>query len=276
MSTFRLPPVWRLPEGVDAPLWQYAHTPRLAAEEDAYFSDHPLFRVDTRLLHERFTVPGRLVDLGCGAGRHAIRFAARGFTVAAVDLSRSMLEVVGQKARDAGVRLLPVEANLCRLGCIPDATFDYALSMFSTLGMIRGGDARRRALGEFGRILRPGGRLALHAHNIWLNLRDRQGRAWLAQHAVRTLVRRDELGERRMTYRGIPGMRVHLYRWGELKRVLRRAGFRIEEVVPLDEVTAEPIRWPAMLHNLRAGGWIVFATRGSGALARRPRPGGRR
>ena len=64
-----------------------------------------------------------------------------------------------------------------------------------------------------------------------------------------------------MTYRGIPGMQVHLYRWGELKRALNGAGFRIDEVIPLDEVTAEPIRWPRMLHNLRAGGWIVFASR---------------
>lgn len=261
MSAFRQPPAWRLPEGVDAPLWQYTHTPRLAAEEDAYFSDHPLFRVDARLLDERFTEPGRLVDLGCGAGRHAIRFASRGFAVAAVDLSRSMLEIVGQKAETAGVRLLRVEANLCRLGAFPDATFDYALSMFSTLGMIRGREARRRALAEWCRILRPGGRLALHAHNIFLNLRDRQGRAWLLKHAVGTMLRRDELGERRMTYRGIPGMRVHLYRWGELKRGLHAAGFRIDEVIPLDEVTAEPIRWPRMLPTFRAGGWMVFASR---------------
>ncbi len=261
MSTFRVPPSWRLPEGVDAPLWQYAHTPRLAAEEDAYFSDHPLFEVDARLLDERFTKPGRLIDLGCGAGRHAIRFAGRGFRVAAVDLSRSMLEIVSQKAASAGVELLRVEANLCRLDGFPDATFDYALSMFSTLGMIRGSDARRRALAEWSRLLRPGGRLALHAHNLWLNLRDRQGRGWLLKHAFRTILRRDELGERRMTYRGIPGMRVHLYRWGELKSSLRAAGFQIDEVIPLDEVTAEPIRWPGMLHTLRAGGWMVFATR---------------
>ena len=129
---------------MNAPLWQYAHTPRLAAEEDAYFSDHPLFRIDAAMLDARFTTPGRLVDLGCGAGRHAIRFAARGFRVAAVNLSRSMLEIVGQKACAAGVDVLRVEANLCRLGCFPDATFDYAVSMFSTLGMIRGRDARCR------------------------------------------------------------------------------------------------------------------------------------
>ena len=81
MSVYREPPAWRLPEGVDAPLWQYTHTPRLAAEEDAYFAEHPLFRADARALDERFVTPGRLVDLGCGAGRHAIHFARRGENV---------------------------------------------------------------------------------------------------------------------------------------------------------------------------------------------------
>jgi SAM-dependent methyltransferase len=256
-----VPPSWRLPVGVDAPLWDYLHSPRLAAEEDAYFADHPLFEADACLVDDRFRVPGRLVDLGCGTGRHALRFAARGFQVAAVDLSRPMLEVVGAKAHAAGVDLARIQANLCRLGCIADESFDYALLMFSTLGMVRGRAARRRALAEGARILRHGGRLALHAHNVWLNLRDPQGRAWLWSHLRHALFNRSDFGDRRMDYRGIAGMRVHLYRWGELKRELRRAGFRIDEYVALHEVSAAPILVPWLCPGLRAGGWIIFATR---------------
>ena len=148
MNFTNLPPGWRLPDGVDAPLWQYAHTPRLADEEDTYFAGHPLFRADQRALDERFAVPGRLVDLGCGTGRHAIRFAQRGFAVTAVDLSRSMLDAVGRKARAEGIGLVRIQANVCRLGCIRDEGFDYALSMFSSLGMIRGQASRQRALAE--------------------------------------------------------------------------------------------------------------------------------
>jgi ubiquinone/menaquinone biosynthesis C-methylase UbiE len=262
MNLARIPPAWRLPDGVDAPLWQYTHTPRLAADEDAYFEGHALFRADEQILDERFTVPGRLVDLGCGAGRHSIRFAKRGFSVTAVDLSHSMLYVVGQKARGAGVEISRVQVNLCRLGCLPDQSFDYAISMFSTLGMIRGRDARRRALTEARRILQPGGRFVLHLHNLWLNLRNPQGRTWLLRHAAKALSRRVELGDRRMDYRGINGMYVHLYRWGELKRDLRHAGFRIDEVIPLDEVSAAPVSMPWLAQSIRAGGWIVFAKGG--------------
>ena len=64
-----------------------------------------------------------------------------------------------------------------------------------------------------------------------------------------------------MSYRGIPGMKVHLYRWRELKRELRGAGFQIQEVLPLDEVSAALINAPWFAHAFRAGGWIVFAVR---------------
>jgi SAM-dependent methyltransferase len=172
-----------------------------------------------------------------------------------------MLEMVRSKAREPRIAIAAVQANLCRLGCFPDAAFDYALSMFSTLGMIRGRESRRRALFEARRILRPGGRIALHAHNFWLNLRNPQGRSWLWSQAWGACFDRSNLGDRRMTYRGIHEMKVHLYRWGELKRELRAAGFWIDDVVALDEVSAEPIRAPWMAHSLRAGGWIVFAVR---------------
>jgi len=261
MSNPPAPPDWRLPEGVNASLWQYAHSPRLANDEDNYFRGHPLFEADARAIDARFVDPGPLVDLGSGTGRHALRFARRGFPVVAVDLSRPMLRTVGSKADRDGVRVARVEANLCRLGCFPDESFRYALSMFSTLGMIRGAAARRRALAETFRILRAGGRLALHAHNIYLNLADPQGRWWLLGQGIRSLLGRPDAGDRRMTYRGIPGMEVHLYTWRELRRELRAVGFRIDEVLPIDAVRAEPIDLPWLGHAIRAGGWLVFASR---------------
>jgi SAM-dependent methyltransferase len=257
------PPAWRLPEGVNAALWRYTQTPRLAEEEDEYFRGHPLFQADARILDDRFTEPGRLADLGCGAGRHALRFARRGFAVVAVDLSDAMLAQVLAKAQAAGAsaRLLGLRASLCELGALRDRSFDYALSMFSTLGMIRGSAARRQALSEAYRILRPGGRLALHAHNLFLNLRNPQGRLWLLHQALKIALRMPDAGDRRMTYRGIPDMEVHLYRWGELHRELRGAGFQIDEVLAIDAVQARSIVAPWFLPRLRAGGWIVLARR---------------
>lgn len=258
MST---PPAWRLPEGVNASLWSYATSPRIAREEDAFFEGHPLFRADSAMLDARFVEPAPLVDLGCGAGRLALHFARRGFPVTAVDLSQPLLDVLGAKAAEERVNVSRLRANLCDLRCLPDGSFTYALMMFSTLGMIRGSAQRQRALSEAARILRPGGTLALHAHNIYLNLHDPQGRRWLLGQLAGALLRRTELGDRQMTYRGIPGMEVHLYHWRELKRSVASAGLRIAEVIPIDAIRAEPIAAPWFCHGVRAGGWIVFAER---------------
>lgn len=261
MSDPAPPPAWRLPEGVNPSLWEYAHSQRLATEEDEYFDGHPLFRADADALAARFVNPGRLVDLGCGAGRHSLQFARRGFPVVAVDLSAPMLAELSRKAAREGLAVDLVQANLCRLGCFPDGSFRYALSMFSTLGMIRGVEARRHALREAHRILEPGGRLALHAHNAWLNLRDPQGRFWLMGQGLKALARRPGVGDRRMTYRGIPGMEVHLFTWRGLSKEIRAAGFKIDEVIPIDAVRSRPIVAPWLAHGVRAGGWIVFASR---------------
>ncbi len=206
-------PNWRLPEGVDRPLWVYAHSHALAEDEERYFEGHPLLEADQRVLFERFRTPGRLIDLGCGAGRSSLAFANSGFQVVSVDLSQPMLRRLFSRASEAGLGVQPVRANLCRLNCFKTESFDYAISMFSTLGMIRGKTFRRDALCEAFRILRSKGQLALHAHNLWLNLRDPQGRAWLLSHAFQSLASPSKAGDRSMTYRGVPGMHVHLFQW---------------------------------------------------------------
>jgi len=45
----------------------------------------------------------RVLDVGCGTGRHAIELARRGYTVTGVDLSRALLARARQKATQAGV-----------------------------------------------------------------------------------------------------------------------------------------------------------------------------
>jgi SAM-dependent methyltransferase len=47
--------------------------------------------------------PGRALDLGCGPGRNAVRLAAAGFVVDAVDLSPTAIAWGTERAREAGV-----------------------------------------------------------------------------------------------------------------------------------------------------------------------------
>ncbi len=47
----------------------------------------------------------RILDVGCGTGRHAIELARRGYTVVGVDLSATQLDRAREKAATAGVTI---------------------------------------------------------------------------------------------------------------------------------------------------------------------------
>lgn len=47
----------------------------------------------------------RILDVGCGTGRHAIELAKRGYSVTGVDLSVNMLDKAREKATEAGVQV---------------------------------------------------------------------------------------------------------------------------------------------------------------------------
>ncbi|BDZ67045.1 class I SAM-dependent methyltransferase [Methanobacterium ferruginis] len=47
----------------------------------------------------------RILDVGCGTGRHAIELAKRGYSVTGVDLSENMLNRAREKAIDTGVQI---------------------------------------------------------------------------------------------------------------------------------------------------------------------------
>jgi 2-polyprenyl-3-methyl-5-hydroxy-6-metoxy-1,4-benzoquinol methylase len=45
----------------------------------------------------------KILDIGCGTGRHAIELAKRGYNVTGIDLSESMIEKAREKARFSGL-----------------------------------------------------------------------------------------------------------------------------------------------------------------------------
>lgn len=251
-------PQWQLPKGVSRGTWDYARASHIADEYDAYFAENRLFELDEQVLARHFTPPGIVADLGCGSGRALVPLVRRGLRGLAIDLSDEMLRVVAAKARQENLDITCVQANLVELDQLDDASVDYAMCMFSTLGMIRGSENRMRALGHARRILKPAGLFVLHVHNWWYNLYDPGGPWWLLGNLFRPLVdRRIERGDKFFEYRGIPNMFLHVFTRREIRRDLQRAGFRIVEWIPLDPRRHRPLRRPWLLENLRANGWII-------------------
>jgi len=255
-------PRWRLPPGVTRSLWDYTLAPHIALDYDEYFQGNSLFEFDEAFIAKHLQQPGWLADLGCGTGRLLVPFARRGFRGLAVDLSKHMLGVVAEKA---AAEQLPVDrlmANLTELDCLRDASIDYAICMFSTLGMVQGADQRRRVMDHVFRVLKPGGIFILHVHNRWHHLYQPEGRRWLLSNLLRSWLWRDsEPGDKFFDYRGIPQMYLHAFTRSELRRLITSAGFKIVEMMPLDTERRHALPRAWFFERLRANGWITACQR---------------
>jgi SAM-dependent methyltransferase len=102
---------------------------------------------------------GRVLDLGCGAGRLTTTLARRGYDVVGADVSAALLRVADGSRREGGGAARFLRVDPLRLP-FQDAAFDAGLAC-KVYGYLPGREARRRYLGAVGRLLRPGAPLLL-------------------------------------------------------------------------------------------------------------------
>jgi len=148
----------------------------------------------------------RLLDLGCGAGRHAFEAARRGARVAALDTDRGELKQVSAIAAamdeagelPTGSSIYPASGDATAMPFGDDA-FDVVIAA-EVLEHI---PADQSAMTEIARVLRPGGVAAVTVP------------AWLPERLCWLLS--DD-------YHNVPGGHLRIFTRYELEVKLRRAG----------------------------------------------------
>jgi ubiquinone/menaquinone biosynthesis C-methylase UbiE len=96
----------------------------------------------------------RVLDLGCGAGRHVVFFAESGCNTAGIDLSDTAVEAARHRIRQSGLAA-DLRAGSATSLPWPDSSFDAVVSC-GVLDHMPPADCTA-AVGEVFRVLRPGG-----------------------------------------------------------------------------------------------------------------------
>lgn len=109
----------------------------------------------------REALSGRVLELGCGAGRLTGYLCALGATVTAIDVSPAMVEHCRRAYPDASFAV----GDIADLSGYGDGAFDAVVAAYNVLDVF-GHEERLRVLGEIRRLLAPGGLLVMSAHNL--------------------------------------------------------------------------------------------------------------
>ena len=132
------------------------------------FLRHPLLteertRQEIDFLVDALPLPpgARVLDVGCGFGRHSVELARRGHHVLGIDPAAAMIEAAEQRASEAGL-----QAEFQQVAAedyAPPHPFDAAICLFTTLGQVApsSSDDNRGLLATVAASLRNGGRFAL-------------------------------------------------------------------------------------------------------------------
>jgi len=110
----------------------------------------------------------RILDIGCGTGRHSVGLAKRGYRMTGIDLSSGMLAQAAEAASRAGVEIELIHADAAKYDA--DKKFDAAICLcegaFALLGMDDDPLERDLAiLKNTGRALNPGAGLIMTVPN---------------------------------------------------------------------------------------------------------------
>ena len=110
----------------------------------------------------------RVLDVGCGTGRHAVDLAGRGISVHGVDISRRFVDIARRRTSSP---LATFERGDARSLAF-DAEFDAVICLCQgAFGMMTADGEDAAVVAGMARALRPGGRLALSAFNAYFAVR---------------------------------------------------------------------------------------------------------
>jgi SAM-dependent methyltransferase len=198
----------------------------------------------------------RVLDVGCGPGRHALELARRGIRVHGIDISHEFVDIAREAAE---LEDLAKYATFERLDArhladdVPAGSVDAVICLCQgAFGLMTSNGEDMDVLTAIRHTLRPGGKLALSAFNAYFAVKYHDKAAFDADTGVSHELTevRNPAGEARAV-----DLWTGCYTPRELRLLLGASGFRVDVISSVD-----PGSYGPMAPTVESSEFLVLAT----------------
>ncbi len=177
-----------------------------------------------------------VLDMACGAGRHAIVFAKMGYNVNAVDLSERLISEAKKEALVNGVKINFVLSDI--LDYNPVKHFDLVVNLFTSIGYFESDEENYSVVRKAYSLLKQGGYFVLDYFNKDFLLKNLIPTTVFSEEGIRIIQNRAIEGTRIVKKINIENKgsneefyeSVRLYSKDEILKFISNSGFTVEKL----------------------------------------------
>jgi len=174
-----------------------------------------------------------VLDMACGAGRHAVTFAKMGYKVTAVDLSHLLISEAKKNADQEGVELDFVLCDILEFET--NKKFDLTVNLFTSIGYFDNDEENYAVIKKAYDLLKSGGYFVLDYFNKEFLLKNLIPMTVFSENGLKIIQNRSIEGTRivkKITIANNDSSEefnesVRLYSFEEIINYIKKAGFTI-------------------------------------------------
>ncbi len=192
----------------------------------------------------------KILDAGCGNGRHACLLKTFSDCVVGLDLSAELLHLAKQQCQ------MPLVRGDIRALPFKNKTFDLVLSLFTSFGYFESDEQNKQVLQEYHRVLTEQGMFVLdflNAFYVRSHLKAKtvktlggktitEERRLVGNHRVVKTITIEQGGQQRVFYES-----VRLFTKNELQNLFKQVGFKILKIFGTYEGAAFNAQSPRLI-----------------------------
>lgn len=209
---------------------------------------------DENYLQKNISKGSKILDLGCGTGRHLVQFGNK-TNITGIDISPRMIEIANEILKKNNIKAKTIVGDILDIDRLfEDETFDIVIMMYHTFGSIAPKKNRILLLNKIKKLLKNDGRLILHVHN--------RNHIKNLKFLFNTYFKNKfEIGDRLISNGELSGAIIHFFSRREIEKNLNLTGFQITEFINL-KFPNEEKEIKGIKKYFYTGGFIVKAQKG--------------